>query len=318
MYDFRDRLHKVDPEFTRFEALKTLQANLGDLCNMTCAHCHIGASPRGTKVMGADVVEKIATVLCRTPGLILDVTGGCPEMNPHFRTLIEATEGLAPRRIVRSNLTILTDPGFGWLPDFFREHRLVVTASLPCYLEENVERQRGTGTYDRSIAALKALNALGYGDELELNLVYNPGGDFIPGGQQGLEGAYRRELMERHGIRFTRLFTLANAPVGRFRAWLEATGGYERYLKLLAARFNPDAAPNIMCRSLVSVDWRGVLYNCDFNQALDLPMTDSDGTPLTVDDLDEAVRTGNELQLAEHCFCCTAGEGSSCTGVLVA
>ncbi|MFO7983466.1 MAG: arsenosugar biosynthesis radical SAM protein ArsS [Desulfuromonadales bacterium] len=315
---FKERLKEIDPGFTRFEKLETLQVNLGDQCNMRCAHCHIGASPEGRHIMDKPVVDQVASFLEHAPGTTLDMTGGCPEMNPHFRHLVEKTAGASPRRIVRSNLTILTDAGFEWLPEFFREQGLVVTASLPCYLEENVDRQRGKGTHSSSIEALRRLNDLGYGDELELNLVYNPGGDFVPGNQGGLETAYRKELSEQYGIRFNHLFTITNAPIGRFRQYLEEKGLYERYLNLLATRFNPDAARNIMCRTLISVDWEGVLYNCDFNQAIGLPMTDAEGHILKIEDLEAGARSGKELLLSEHCYCCTAGEGSSCTGSLVA
>ena len=314
---FKERLREVDPGFIRFASLQTLQVNLGNLCNMNCRHCHVGASPRGKKVMGREVMDKIAGVLTRR-GIALDITGGCPEMNPHFRYLVETTAGLCPRRLVRSNLTILTEPGYEWLPEFYRDQQLTVVASLPCFLQENVDRQRGRGTHERSIAALRRLNALGYGEKLELNLVYNPGADFIPGAQHDLEAAYKNELAEKYGIRFNQLYTIANAPIGRFREYLEAQGLYERYLNLLATHFNPDAAQNIMCRTLVSVDWKGFLYNCDFNQAIGLPITGTGGEILKIDDLQEAARTGNELFLAQHCYCCTAGEGSSCTGALVA
>ncbi len=315
---FRERLKRLNPQFIRFDELQTLQVNLGDLCNMRCEHCHVGASPAGCKVMGPAVMDQIVDVLAHRAGLTLDLTGGCPEMNPHFRRLLEATAGLCSRRIVRSNLTILTESGFEWLPAFFREQRIVVTASLPCYLEDNVDRQRGKGTHARSIAALRALNAVGYGDDLELNLVYNPGGDFLPGSQHALETAYRRELADRYDIRFNHLYTITNAPIGRFRDDLEAKGIYHRYLNLLATRFNPDAARSIMCRTLISVDWEGVLYNCDFNQALGMPITGGEGKILTIADLEKAALSGKELLLAEHCYCCTAGEGSSCTGALVA
>ena len=314
---FKEKLREIDPLFVTFDSLQTLQVNLGNLCNLGCTHCHVGASPAGDRIMGPEVVEKIVGFLARRPGITLDITGGCPEMNPHFRTLVEATAGLSPRRIVRSNLAIMTEPGMEWLPQFCRDQGLVIIASLPCYLEENVDAQRGRGVFGRSIEALKTLNALGYGDSLELNLVYNPGGDFLPGAQQGLEEAYRAELAARHGIRFNNLFTITNAPIGRFREYLEAKGTYERYLAMLATRFNPDAARTIMCRTLVSVDWKGFLYNCDFNQASGLPITGANGDILKIDDLEEAARTGAELFLAQHCYCCTAGEGSSCTGALV-
>jgi radical SAM/Cys-rich protein len=313
---FKERLQEINPVYIKFDTLQTLQVNLGNLCNLSCAHCHLGASPNGKKVMEKTVMKKIVGFLSRKSGLVLDITGGCPEMNPDFRFLIEATDGLAQRRIVRSNLTIMTEPGMEWLPEFYRQHRLVITASFPCYLEENVDRQRGKGVYSKSITALKQLNMLGYGGKLELNLVYNPGGNYIPGSQKTLEHAYKAELLEHHGIVFNHLYTITNAPIGRFREYLETQGAYERYLNLLATSFNPDAAGNIMCRTLVSVDWTGFLYNCDFNQAIGLPITNEEKGILKIDDLEAAAINGCELFLAQHCYCCTAGEGSSCTGAL--
>jgi radical SAM/Cys-rich protein len=276
----------------------------------------VAASPRGKKIMKLEVMANIIGFLARQSGITLDITGGCPEMNPHFRFLMEATAGLSLRRTVRSNLAILTEPGMKWLSGFYREQRPVIIASLPCYLEENVDRQRGAGVHERSIAALRILNAIGYGDELELDLVYNPGGDFVPGAQKELEVVYRKELLERHGIRFTNLYTIANAPIGRFREYLVARGALDRYLDLLAGSFNPEAAGHIMCRTLVSVDWQGLLYNCDFNQSMGFPITGRDGGPLRIDDLEDAAQAGAELFLAQHCYCCTAGEGTSCTGAL--
>ena len=313
---FRDRLMSLNPEYCTFESLRTIQVNLGNLCNLRCTHCHVTASPAGEHVMGREVMERIFRFLARSNALTLDITGGCPELNPHFRHFIEQTAGLSPRRLLRSNLTIMTEPGMEWLPRFCCEQDLVIIASLPCYLEENVDRQRGRGAYERSIAALKELNRLGYGSLRELDLVYNPGDAFLPGSQGELEAAYRRELEDRHGIRFSNLYTITNAPIGRFREYLEARGAFERYMQLLAARFNPDAAPGIMCRTLISVDWKGFLYHCDFNQAARLPITGAAGNLMKIDDLESAAITGSELLLAQHCYCCTAGEGSSCTGTL--
>ena len=276
---FSDRLKNINPEFLTFDSIKTLQVNLGNLCNMACAHCHVSASPSGEKQMAREVAEKIVAVLRQSPGMTLDLTGGCPELNPQFRYLVEATDALSLSRIVRSNLTVVTEPGMEWLADFYRQHRLVVFGSLPCYSAENVEKQRGNGAFDRSIAALKKLNSLGYGTELELNLVYNPGGPFLPGPQRDLEAAYRKELSENFGILFTSLFTITNAPIGRFRDFLEKKGAYETYLNLLADRFNPETAGAIMCRTMMSVDWQGLLYNCDFNQVLGLPVRGRDGRP---------------------------------------
>jgi len=315
---FSDRLKNVNPEFLTFDSLKTLQVNLGNLCNMACVHCHVSASPSGEKQMARAVAEKIVAVLQQHPGKTLDLTGGCPEISPQFRYLVEATDPLSLCRIVRSNLTVVTEPGMEWLADFYQQHKLVVFGSLPCYSAENVEKQRGSGVFERSIAALKKLNSLGYGKELELNLVYNPGGPFLPGSQRDLEAAYRKELAKNFGIQFSNLYTITNAPIGRFRDYLEKKGAYEAYLNLLADRFNPETAGAIMCRTMLSVDWQGQLYHCDFNQVLGLPVRGRDGRVLTIDDLDEAVRIGNELELGQHCYCCTAGEGSSCTGSLAA
>lgn len=314
---FKDRLQAVNPEYETFECLQTLQVNLGNLCNLHCTHCHINASIRGSEVMGVEVMDQIAGFLTRHPGLTLDITGGCPEMTPNFRYLIEQTEGLVARRLLRSNLAIMAEPGWEWLPNFCRTHGLSIVGSLPCYLEENVDGQRGRGVYQKSIQVLKTLNSLGYGSDLELNLVYNPGGDFVPGSQCGLETVYKAELSARHGIIFNHLFTITNAPIGRFREHLEADGSYAEYLRLLAGRFNPEAAGNIMCRTLISVDWRGKIFNCDFNQALGMPITAEDGSEMNISELNDGGMNGKKILLSEHCYCCTAGEGSSCTGALV-
>lgn len=315
---FQQRLHDVNPEYETFESMQTLQVNLGNLCNLHCTHCHVDASSRGAEIMGTDVMDQIAGFLKRHPGLTLDITGGCPEMNPNFRYLIEQTEGVVPRRMLRSNLAIMAESGWEWLPEFCRSQNLTIVGSLPCYLEENVNQQRGAGVYQKSIQVLKRLNSLGYGKGLELNLVYNPGGEFVPGSQQGLEAAYKTELSVNHGIIFNHLFNITNAPIGRFREHLEATGTYSDYLRMLAGRFNPEAAGNIMCRTLISVDWQGKIYNCDFNQALEMPVTADDGSEITISELDDAGMNGKQIELAQHCYCCTAGEGSSCTGALTA
>jgi radical SAM/Cys-rich protein len=315
---FQERLAAVNPEYETFERLQTLQVNLGNLCNLHCSHCHAGASTRGTQIMGREVMAQIGRFLSRHPGITLDITGGCPEMNPDFRYLIDQTEGFTARRLLRSNLAIMAEPGWEWLPEYCRSHGLTVIGSLPCYLENNVDRQRGDGVYKKCIQILKQLNSLGYGTELELDLVYNPGGDFVPGSQQELEAAYKAELAASHGITFNSLFTITNAPIGRFREHLEAEGSYAEYLHLLAGRFNPAAAGSIMCRTLISVDWQGKIYNCDFNQALGMPVTAAEGSEITIFDLDDARLAGRRIHLAQHCYCCTAGEGSSCTGALVA
>jgi radical SAM/Cys-rich protein len=220
--------------------------------------------------------------------------------------------------MVRTNLTVFFEPGLDWVPRWYRDHCALVIGSLPCYTQENVDKQRGPGVFHKSIKAIRLLNDLGYGrqENLELNLVYNPGGDFLPGPQQELEADYKKQL-RRYGICFNRLYTITNAPIGRFRQYLEANGRLEHYLRLLVENFNPTAAQNIMCRNLVSVDYTGILYNCDFNQALGLPVIDAAGNTVAIDQLEDVLSEGLEIITGEHCFCCTAGAGSSCTGSLV-
>src|SRR6185369_12727028 len=314
---FRQRLQAVNPEYETFARLQTLQVNLGNLCNLHCSHCHVGAPSHGTEAMGPEVMEKIARFTARHPGLTLDITGGCPEMKPDFRHFMELTEGLALRRLLRSNLAIMAEEGWGWLPGFCRARGLTIIGSLPCYLESNVELQRGKGVYQKCIQVLKELNSLGYGSALELDLVYNPGGDFVPDSQAELEAAYKEQLLSRHGISFNNLFTITNAPIGRFKEHLDADGKYSDYLAFLAGKFNPDAAGGIMCRTLLSVDWQGKIYNCDFNQALKMPVTAEDGSEITISELESENLNGKKILLSQHCYCCTAGEGSSCTGALV-
>ena len=315
---FKDRLRAVNPQFETFENLQTLQVNLGNLCNLCCTHCHVNASSHSAEVMGTEVMGQISRYLARHPGLTLDITGGCPEMNPNFRFLIERTNELAPRRILRSNLAIMAEKGWEWLPEYCRSHELIIVGSLPCYLEENVDRQRGKGVYRKSIQVLKRLNSLGYGSEVELDIMYNPGGDFVSGSQLELEAAYKMELSTSQGIVFNHLFALTNAPIGRFREHLESNSAYAEYLQLLAGSFNPMVAGTIMCRTLISVDWQGKIYNCDFNQALGLPVTADDGSEITISELQAGRMDGDRIHLAQHCYCCTAGEGSSCTGALAA
>jgi radical SAM/Cys-rich protein len=314
---FKDRLLAVNPDYEHFEHLQTLQVNLGNLCNLHCSHCHVNATLQGIEIMKRDVMQMVAGFLAEHPGITLDVTGGCPEMNPEFRYFSEVTRGLSPRRLLRSNLAIMAEKGWEWLPEFCRRHEWIIIGSLPCYLEENVDRQRGSGVYEKCIQVLKRLNSLGYGTELELNLVYNPGGDYIPASQRSLEATYKTELSAGYGIAFNHLFTITNAPIGRFREHLEASSTYADYLLMLAGRFNPEAAGNIMCRTLISVDWQGKVYNCDFNQALGMPTLAEDGSVLSISELNGAVMNGEKIPFSQHCYCCTVGEGSSCTGALV-
>lgn len=312
-------LHSDFPPVCR-AALDTLQVNLGYLCNQSCAHCHVNAGPTRTEQMARDTVELVIAVLDETGVRTLDLTGGAPELNPHFRYLVNAARQRGVRVIDRCNLTVLSQPGQEDLAAFLASRQVEITASLPCYLRDNVEAQRGSGVYDASINALRELNALGYGDTLVLNLVYNPVGPTLPPPQQALDADYRRELVTRFGIRFTQLFTLANMPISRFGAVLLAQGQYSTYMQLLRDNFSASNLETLMCRRLLSVDWRGYLYDCDFNQMLDLPILASNRRHLRDllrdGELAGDLLEGTPISTAEHCYGCTAGQGSSCGGAL--
>jgi radical SAM/Cys-rich protein len=316
--DFGARLMSCGIGPIRLGSLETVQINLGNLCNLRCSHCHVGAGPDGDKIMPRDVMQRIIDFLGNHPGLTVDITGGCPELNPDFRFLIENISLSAETVMVRTNLTAFFEPGLDWVAGWYRDNSVEVIGSLPCYTEENVDRQRGRNVFKASIQAIKLLNELGYGREknLQLNLVYNPGEGFLPGRQEQLEADYKRELHDRFGICFNRLFTITNAPIGRFRDHLLGKGIFDSYLALLANSFNSDAVDYVMCRRLVSVDYRGLLYNCDFNQTLDLPIELSEGQPATIERLDDVLSRSMEAVTGTHCYCCTAGAGSSCTGSL--
>ncbi len=300
------------------ERLQTLQVNLGRLCNLSCRHCHVGGSPIRSEVMTWPVMEQILALGRALPGSPVDITGGAPEMNPHFRPFVEALVANGHPVQVRTNLTVFFEPGMEGLPEFYRRHKVALVASLPCYLSDNVDAQRGKGVYGQSVEALRQLNALGFGrrPELQLSLVYNPGGPFLPPDQAVLEAAYRRELRERFGIDFTSLFTITNMPIGRFLEELRRQGRDDDYRLLLAEAFNPGTLEGLMCRRQVSIDWDGTLYDCDFNLSLGLPL--SPGLPRTVAEATPANLTRRAIRTGEHCFGCTAGTGSSCGGALVA
>ncbi len=315
--DFKETVFRMNPTIINFEKLLTLQVNLGNRCNQSCEHCHVAAGPDGANEMSLEVMGKIVFFLRNQRGVVLDITGGCPELHPHFKYFLEEVHGLVSTLMVRTNLTVLTEPEMGWLPAWYQKLGVVLIASLPCYTEETVNKQRGNGVFKKSLDALKKLNELGYGSSLQLNLIYNPAGDFLPPSQQQLEEDYRRQLSERYGITFNRLFTIINAPLGRFKDYLESRGRVEDYIKLLVKNFNPDAAKNIMCRTLINVDWRGVLFNCDFNQASGLPLRARNGRVMTIDAISDVLEVGCEIVTGDHCYCCTAGLGSSCTGALV-
>ncbi len=315
--DFRATVDSINGGYLQLGGLGTLQVNLGNLCNQRCRHCHVKAGPDGKNIMQRPVMERIISFLKGHEGLAIDVTGGCPELNPDFEFFAESVYPYASKFMTRTNLTVFFEDGLGWIPKWYRDHEVVIIASLPCYTEGNVDEQRGKGTFKRSIEAIKMLNGLGYGGgDLELDLVYNPGGEFLPSSQEELEADYKKRLGDEWGIVFNKLFTITNAPIGRFKQYLEANGGLADYMQLLVSNFNAGAAENIMCRRLVSVSYKGVVYNCDFNQALELPMIDANGRVVTIDTLEEAVGSDVGIITGGHCFCCTAGAGSSCTGAL--
>ena len=298
--------------------LEVLQANLGYRCNQACLHCHVAASPRRTEEMSWDTMALLLEVARRHRVRALDLTGGAPEMNPSFRRLVTQARAMGLHVIDRCNLTILGEPGYAWLADFLAAQRIEVVASLPCYLEDNVDAQRGDGVFQRSIEGLRRLNALGYGEAdsgLVLNLVYNPLGPSLPPEQLALEQTYKRELAARYGIVFNTLFALANMPIQRFGSQLVSRGQFDDYMALLKGAHRPENLAGVMCRTLVSVSWQGQVHDCDFNQMLGLPLgarpQATHLSDLLVDGLE-----GGKIRVAGHCYGCTAGQGSSCGGAL--
>jgi radical SAM/Cys-rich protein len=312
-------LRQTDFPAIKRRPLDTLQVNLGYRCNQACFHCHVNASPDRKEMMGRDTIELVLRVLRERRLPTLDVTGGAPELNPHFRHLVSSARALGTRVIDRCNLTILNEPGFEDLASYLAGERVEVTASLPCYTKENVDRQRGNDVFDSSILGLRKLNALGYGSDetgLVLNLVYNPLGPFLPPAQEKLEADYKRELGSHFGIVFNRLFTLANMPIARFGSTLLSQGKFAPYMALLRNAHNPANLDGVMCRTLVSVDWRGYLYDCDFNQMLGIPLQIAGKPKRHLTDLLDEDLAGSPISVAEHCYGCTAGQGSSCGGAL--
>jgi radical SAM/Cys-rich protein len=295
----------------RRKPLETLQVNVGYRCNQSCVHCHVNAGPQRTEMMPPEVIEEVVAFLPQVE--TLDITGGAPELHPQFRSLVSRARQLGRHVIDRCNLTILQEPGQADLARFLAAERVEIIASLPCYTPELVDRQRGAGVYERSIAALRELNALGYGAELELNLVYNPQGPSLPPAQDKLEADYKRELAERHGVRFNRLYTLANMPIQRFGSTLVSKGQFAQYMALLRTAHRDENLEAVMCRNLISVDWQGLVYDCDFNQMLGVPLGRG---PTRLADLIGRDLTGASIAVRDHCFGCTAGQGSSCGGAL--
>ena len=312
-------LARTDFPALRRARLDTLQVNLGYRCNQSCLHCHVNAGPNRTEAMDLATIELVVDVL-RARGIgTLDLTGGAPELNPHFRHLVAAARALGVKVIDRCNLTILSEPGHEDLAVFLADQGVEVVASMPCYSVANVDRQRGEGVFDRSIAGLQALNTLGYGDPatgLVLNLVYNPQGASLPPPQKALEQDYKRELDSHFGIRFNQLFALTNMPIQRFGSTLVSKGTFQSYLQLLKSAYRPENLGTVMCNSMVSVDWQGDLYDCDFNQMLGLRARLSGSPKPHLRDLLAHDAVDAPIRVAEHCYGCTAGQGSSCGGAL--
>jgi radical SAM/Cys-rich protein len=294
-----------------------LQVNVGKLCNQACHHCHVDAGPRRTERMTRETAERVIDVIAASARVgTVDITGGAPELNPNFAMLVERARALGRKVIVRCNLTVTLEPGMEWLVEFYRRAGVELVCSLPCYTAENTDRQRGAGVFDKSIAAMRQLNAAGFGrGELRLDLVYNPIGASLPPPQAELETQYRGELARNFGVVFDRLLTITNMPIARFANQLNSTGSYSAYMSLLVNHFNPATVDALMCRDLVSVGWDGRLYDCDFNQMLEIPLGGRKAS--TIWDVDDVgTLAGARIATGSHCFGCTAGAGSSCGGAI--
>ncbi len=318
MNKFDRKIREVTGRDLHSAEVQTVQVNVGLRCNLQCRHCHVSAGPNRSEVMAWSTMESILRLLEALPGCQVDITGGAPELNPHFKRFVSELRTAGHPLQVRTNLSVFFEPGMAGLPKFFREQQVQLVASLPCYLEGNVKAQRGAGVFEKSITAIRQLNELGYGleEERTLSLVYNPGGPSLPPDQTTLEEAYRRELREHHGIEFSRLLTITNMPLGRFLDDLKRQKKDLEYRTLLADAFNSGTIDGLMCRHQICVAWDGTLADCDFNIALDLSLDQS--LPSHIDQLDPATLTGRRIVTGHHCFGCTAGCGSSCGGALVA
>ncbi len=314
---FNKKLQDQSIQLTR-ATVSTLQINLGKLCNQACHHCHVEAGPLRTENMTEATVDRIISLMTESKDLkTIDLTGGAPEMNPYFKKLVIAAKKLNLEVIDRCNLTIFFEPGHETLPEFLKEHQVHVIASMPCYTKDNVDKQRGRGVFDKSIEGLKRLNSLGFGVDgtgLILDLVYNPGGAFLPGDQKKLENDYKRELKSFFNLEFNQLYTITNMPIKRFLDDLNRQGKYEDYMNLLVNNFNPHAADSVMCKTLISIGWDGQIYDCDFNQMLEMPANYKKTTLWDIDKLSDF--QNKNIALGDHCYGCTAGAGSSCGGAL--
>jgi len=299
--------------------LETVQVNLGYLCNQQCLHCHVNAGPNRKEIMSAETVGQILEFLKKSGASTLDLTGGAPELNPHFRSLVRQAHALGCRIIDRCNLTVLNEPGQEDLAEFLAEHQVEISASLPCYQEDNVDRQRGSGVFTSSIRALQRLNHLDYGlpgSGKVLNLVYNPQGPSLPPPQCGLEADYRRQLKNDYNVEFNNLFTITNMPIKRFGSTLVSKGQFSDYITLLKQNSRDENLTSVMCKNLISIDWQGFVYDCDFNQMLDLPMINNTRKKQHISTLNAALLSGQPIAVADHCYACIAGQGSSCGGAL--
>ena len=315
---FAERLASAGLGPLHATGIEVLQVNVGKVCNQTCRHCHVDAGPDRPESMSAEAVDLCLAALARTRIPTVDVTGGAPELHPHFRRIVTAARDLGRRVIDRCNLTVLLLPGQTDLADFLAAHRVEVVASLPYFQATQTDAQRGEGIFEKSIRALRLLNDRGYGvpgSGLSLHLVHNPVGAFLPPPQAETEARFKAELSRRHGVTFDRLYTITNMPISRYLEYLRTTGNLEAYVERLVSAFNPAAAANVMCRTTLSVGWDGTLYDCDFNQMLDLPV--GPGAPRHIRDFDPAALERRRIETARHCFGCTAGSGSSCGGTTV-
>lgn len=312
---FDDTLKSCNLYPLRANGIATLQVNLGKKCNQACHHCHVEAGPNRVEMMEDAVMDRCLALLKSERIPVVDITGGAPEMHPRYRYFIQRARGAGAAVMTRCNLTILHEPGTHNLPAFWKTHNVIVVASLPYFRGEETDAVRGKGVFEKSIASLKRLNEAGYGIEgsgLALNLVYNPPGAFLPASQESIERQFRAELEKNHGIAFTRLFALINMPIARFKDYLIRKNTHDAYLQRLAGAFNPAAAANVMCRSLISVGWDGLLFDCDFNQMLDLRV--DHGAPFHINDWNRDALAGRQIVTGSHCYGCTAGQGSSCGG----
>jgi radical SAM/Cys-rich protein len=319
MQPFTENLRLAGQRLRR-RAVDVLQVNLGRYCNLACIHCHVESGPTRKEMMSRETVDAVLDFLATAKIPTLDITGGAPELHRDFDYLVESARGLGRHVMDRCNLTVIFESGKDYLPEFFKHHQVELVCSLPCYSEENVDKQRGKGTFESSIRALQRLNEIGYGQpggDLVLNLVYNPVGPHLPPPQEQLEQDYKRILHEQFGILFNHLYCLSNMAITRYATHLKLRGEYDRYVELLETNFNAATLDRVMCRDLISIGWNGLVYDCDFNQMLDMPLLDDTGNALHIASLSLDEVLNRAIQVGDHCYACSAGSGSSCGGALL-